>query len=45
MVRCHFQSPLANIIKRHENINQAFRSYIGIDSDEMREAQDRLLPR
>lgn len=27
---------------RHETINQSFRSYIGITSDELREAQDRL---
>lgn len=27
---------------RHETINQSFRCYIGIQSDELREAQDRL---
>jgi integrase len=27
---------------RHETINQSFRSYIGIDNDELRQAQDRL---
>lgn len=39
--------PIETIAKlmRHENINQAFRSYIGIDSDEMRAAQDLLLPK
>lgn len=36
--------PIETIAKlmRHENINQAFKAYIGIDSDEMREAQDKL---
>jgi hypothetical protein len=28
-----------------ENIKRAFRSYIGIDSDEMRAAQDLLIPK
>lgn len=29
-------------LMRHSNINQAFRAYIGIKQDELREAQDRL---
>ena len=29
-------------LMRHENINQAFRSYIGIDANELRRAQDRI---
>lgn len=31
-------------LMRHETINQSFRSYIGIDSDELRRAQDKLNP-
>lgn len=36
--------PIETIAKlmRHENINQAFRSYIGIDSDEMTAAMSKL---
>ncbi|MDW5563974.1 MAG: site-specific integrase [Methanomassiliicoccus sp.] len=29
-------------LMRHETIDQSFRSYIGIDADELRRAQDRL---
>lgn len=29
-------------LMRHEAINQSFRSYIGIDADELRRVQDRL---
>ena len=38
--------PIETVAKclRHESINQAFRAYIGIESDELTEAQDRLNP-